>query len=357
MAKMSRRRFVKQSVAVGTVAAAAASAVAQDPKTAGRTSPMRLCRYEYNNRPRAAFYFDDGIVDLFKIPSPAGSVVNIPATTNLMDFLPPDGKSAKVIAGLWDRVSKLSAEQLAELKSPLASTKLLTPIPDSKKAILLAGNYAEHVREGGGTAAARAETFPYFFWKPTSTTLTNPGDPIKIPKVSPNSIDWELELGVVIGRRCKDVPEKDALSVVAGYTVCNDVSDRNFKINPARKLRERDKWHDWLHGKWHDTFLPTGPCVAVASPALDPQKYRMRLRVSGKTMQDSSTSQMVFSVAALIAVLSSIITLEPGDIIVTGTPAGVGAAMKPPVFLKPGDVVEAEIDGIGLLRNPVTMGT
>jgi 2-keto-4-pentenoate hydratase/2-oxohepta-3-ene-1,7-dioic acid hydratase in catechol pathway len=353
---MSRRRFVKQSAGAGLAVAAAASAVAQDSKSAGRVGSMRLCRYEYNNRPRVAFYFDDGIVDLFRVPSPAGSAVNVPATTNLLDLLGPDGKGAKAVAAVWDRLGKASADQLAEIKAPLSSVKLLVPIPDPKKVILLAGNYSEHVKESGGVTAERKETFPYFFWKPPSTTLTNPGDPIRIPKVSPNSIDWEIELGVVIGRRCRDVSEKDALSVVAGYSVCNDVSDRKFQINPGRKLRERDKWHDWLHGKWHDTFLPMGPCVAAASPVVDPQKYKMSLKVNGAQMQNASTAQMVFSVAALVSILSTFMTLEPGDIISTGTPAGVGAAMKPPVFLKAGDTVEAEIEGIGMLRNPVTAG-
>ena len=140
---------------------------------------------------------------------------------------------------------------------------------------------------------------------------------------------------------------------VAGYTVCNDISDRKFQINPGRKRREKDGFFDWLHGKWHDTFLPCGPCVVSAASVVDPQQLKMRLRVNGATMQDADTGQMVFPVAALISILSTLTTLEPGDIISTGTPAGVGNARKPPIYLKAGDVVEAEIDGIGLLRNPV----
>jgi 2-keto-4-pentenoate hydratase/2-oxohepta-3-ene-1,7-dioic acid hydratase in catechol pathway len=171
--------------------------------------------------------------------------------------------------------------------------------------------------------------------------------------VSPHHVDWELELGVLIGRRTRDVSEKDALGSVAGYTVCNDVSDRKFQINPNRKPRERDRFHDWLHGKWHDTFLPMGPCIRSAASVPNPQQFPMKLRVNGQVMQDANTSQMIFPVAALVSILSSFTTLEPGDVIVTGTPAGVGHSRKPPVYLKSGDQVEAEIAGIGVLRNPV----
>jgi 2-keto-4-pentenoate hydratase/2-oxohepta-3-ene-1,7-dioic acid hydratase in catechol pathway len=140
---------------------------------------------------------------------------------------------------------------------------------------------------------------------------------------------------------------------VAGYTACNDVSDRRFRINPQRKPRDKDSYFDWLHGKWHDTFLPMGPCVVSSATVPDPQKLRLQLRVNGKTMQDANTGQMIFSVAALISILSQFTTLEPGDILVTGTPSGVGHARKPPIYLRPKDIVEAEIDSIGVLRNPV----
>jgi 2-keto-4-pentenoate hydratase/2-oxohepta-3-ene-1,7-dioic acid hydratase in catechol pathway len=135
--------------------------------------------------------------------------------------------------------------------------------------------------------------------------------------------------------------------------VCNDVSDRRFRINPKRKPREKDSFFDWLHGKWHDTFLPMGPCVRSAAAMPDPQKQRVVLRVNGKIMQDASTAQMIFPVAALISILYDVTTLEPGDIIVTGTPSGVGNARKPPIYLKPKDEVVCEIEGIGVLRNPV----
>jgi 2-keto-4-pentenoate hydratase/2-oxohepta-3-ene-1,7-dioic acid hydratase in catechol pathway len=200
-------------------------------------------------------------------------------------------------------------------------------------------------------AAERGETFPYVFLKPPSTTLTNPFDPVVIPESSPDHIDWECELGVVIGRECRDVDEAEALEYVAGYTVVNDVTDRKFTPNPGRKTRERDKFFDWLHGKWHDTFCPMGPCVLSADQVDDPQGFRLRLTVNGEVKQDGSTGQMVFPVAAVIAFVSSFVTLEPGDVISTGTPKGVGSAKG--TYLKPGDVLIAAIEGIGELENPV----
>ena len=156
---------------------------------------------------------------------------------------------------------------------------------------------------------------------------------------------------MIIGRTCKNVAESDALRHVAGYTVINDISDRQFRPNPGRTKREKGGYFDWLHGKWHDTFCPQGPCVLPADELLDPQQLRMNLRVNGEIEQDGSTAEMVFSVAAVIAFISSFVTLVPGDIISTGTTSGVGSAKGK--FLKPGDVVEAWIDRIGTLRNPV----
>ncbi len=181
--------------------------------------------------------------------------------------------------------------------------------------------------------------------------MTHHGDPICIPAISPDHIDWELELGVIIGRQCKGVSEADALDYVAGYTIVNDISDRKFKPNPGRKQREKDGFFDWLHGKWHDTFCPMGPCVLPADELADPQTLKLTLRVNGDVKQDSSTSEMVFPVAAIVEFISSYVTLEPGDIISTGTPAGVGNTTG--TYLHAGDQVEAEIGSIGVLRNPV----
>ncbi len=314
---------------------------------------MRLCRYQHNGNVEVALYDDTRIVSLNRLAAELGVKLPTPMSDNLLDYLPPDGKSAKAVRDLAKRFAKMDDTDQTRLSLPLKGAKLRVPIAEPKKVILLAGNYADHIREGGGQAPEQKETFPYFFWKPPTTTLTHPGDPVRIPAVSPKEIDWEIELGVVIGKKCRDIAEKDALGYVAGYTVCNDISDRNFQINPKRKKRDKDGFFDWLHGKWHDTFLPMGPCIRAADSDVDPQKFPMKLKVNGQLMQNASTGQMIFPVAALVSILSTFITLEPGDVISTGTPSGVGKGRKPPIFLKPDDIIDAEITGIGLLTNPV----
>jgi 2-keto-4-pentenoate hydratase/2-oxohepta-3-ene-1,7-dioic acid hydratase in catechol pathway len=311
---------------------------------------MRLCRFQHADLIGVGLYLDSHVVPLAALAAELGQ--SLPPLSELLPLLPPDGpfaQQALELAGRWPQLPEAARRRLA---LPAEAVDLFVPVLQPSKVVLLAGNYAEHVREHGGVAAERQETFPYFFTKP-NTTLTHPGDPIRIPKVSPDHVDWEVELGVIIGRRCRDVGEDSALRYVAGYTVCNDISDRKFTLNSGRKPREKDRYFDWLHGKWHDTFLPMGPCVRTAFSLPDPQTLPLKLRVNGQTMQDGSTAQMIFPVAALVSVLSSFVTLEPGDVISTGTPSGVGNARKPPVYLKSGDVVEAEIEGIGVLKNPV----
>ena len=314
---------------------------------------MHLCRYQHNGTVEVALYMTDRVVSINRVAGELNIRMPVENSQNILDYLAPHGRAAKAALQVEERFKALPAAEQRRLSRPLKEARLRVPVPDPKKVILLAGNYAAHIQEGGGQAVERAQTFPYFFWKPPSTTLTDPGAPIKIPKVSPDHVDWEIELGVIIGRTCRHVSEKEALGFVAGYTVCNDVSDRVMRLNPKRNRRDKDSFFDWQHGKWHDTFLPIGPCVRAAASLPDPQKMRLTLKVNGKVMQDANTAQMIFPVAALISILSSFVTLEPGDIIVTGTPQGVGHARKPPIYLKPKDEVEAEIEGIGILRNPV----
>jgi 2-keto-4-pentenoate hydratase/2-oxohepta-3-ene-1,7-dioic acid hydratase in catechol pathway len=316
---------------------------------------MRLCRYQHGDKGQVevALYFDDKIVSINRVAEELKIKSPTPNSTEILDYLPPEGRSAAAARDVEAAFLKLPAADQARLSRPMKEAKLKVPTPNPAKVILLAGNYAAHIQEGGGIAPERAETFPYLFWKPPTTTLTDPGAPIRIPKSSPDHIDWEIELGVVIGKKCRHVSEKEALSYIAGYTVCNDVSDRRNRINPKRKPRDKDSFFDWLHGKWHDTFLPTGPCIVSAATMTDPQKSKMVLKLNGKIMQDASTAQMIFPVAAIVSVISEITTLEPGDLIVTGTPAGVGNSRKPPIYLKAKDQVECWIEGIGTLNNPV----
>jgi 2,4-didehydro-3-deoxy-L-rhamnonate hydrolase len=315
---------------------------------------MRLCRILLDEMTLIAFHADDEVIPLMQAAEAyadeTGSDLGMTSSEDLLDYLPPDGvsfASAKILDAWVHALEPATREALA---IPIDDVQRLVPIANPPKLLLLAGNYAEHVVERGGTSAEREQTFPYVFMKPAASTLTNPGDPVVLPRVSPDCIDWECELGVVIGRVCKNVEESEALEFVAGYTVVIDISDRKFRPNPGRVARERDKFFDWLHGKWHDTFCPMGPCV-LSSDAVNPQKLAITLSVNGDVKQDSSTAKMVFPVAAIVSFLSNLMTLEPGDVISTGTPSGVGSSTN--TYLRPGDVVSATIEGIGTLENPV----
>lgn len=315
---------------------------------------MRLCRIQLRGKSLAAFYDEAGIVPLAEalaaFTRKTGRPLDLPEGDNLFDFL-PHGVAHAAARQLVDWLTANSAALDPEAMIPAEVAPLLVPIPRPNKIFLLAGNYADHIREGGGIASERAETFPYVFMKPASTTLTDPGKPIRIPAVSPGAIDWELELAVVIGRRTKGVTESKALESVAGYTIVNDISNRKFRPNAGRTARPKDSFFDWLHGKWHDSFCPCGPCVVSADAIDDPQKLAMQLRLNGEIKQNASTALQIFPVAAVIEFISSFVTLEPGDMISTGTPAGVGSTTG--TFLKAGDVMHGSIASIGTLTTPV----
>jgi 2,4-diketo-3-deoxy-L-fuconate hydrolase len=316
---------------------------------------MRLCRFILDDLVLAGFFADDRVIPIDQAAEAYGEELDteltLPGTEDLLDLLPPDGPSFEAARQLARWIDELDVVTLDELAIPLDEVRLLVPIGRPGKLLLLAGNYAAHIAEGGGAAVERDETFPYVFMKPPTSTLTNPGDPVLLPKVSPDHIDWECELGVVIGRRCRHITEDEAPGYVGGYTIVNDISDRKFRPNPGRKPRERDTFFDWMHGKWHDTFCPVGPCVVSADAVPDPQALSLRLTVNDAVKQDAATAQMIFPVAAIVSFLSQWVTLEPGDLIATGTPAGVGSATG--TFLKPGDVLRATISAIGTLENPV----
>ncbi|TMD80297.1 MAG: fumarylacetoacetate hydrolase family protein [Chloroflexi bacterium] len=223
--------------------------------------------------------------------------------------------------------------------------ELVAPIPRPRKNIMCMGeNYAEHARE---TAEARGRTasqpeHAIIFTKAPTTANGPYGDIVIDPTVS-EQVDWEAELGVIIGRTGKNIREEEALDYVFGYTVLNDVSARDLQFQHKQ----------FFKGKSIDGYCPMGPWIVTADEVADPQQLPIRLRVNGVVKQDANTSMMIFSVRQIIAVLSKGMTLEAGDIIATGTPSGVGFARNPPEFLKAGDVVETEIDGIGLMRNGV----
>lgn len=230
-----------------------------------------------------------------------------------------------------------AAGDATSVSHPLADVRLLAPVPRPGKFLAIGINYADHVRETGRDAP----TFPVFFNKQV-TCIVGPYDPIEIPRVS-SDVDFEGELGIVIGRRCRDVPAERASEVIAGYLVVNDVTVRDWQFRSPT----------WTLGKSFDTHGPTGPWIATPDEVGDPQDLRIRTLVNGETMQDASTSEMIFSCAQQIATLSTACTLEPGDLISTGTPAGVGFVRDPAVFLRAGDVVRIEIDRVGAIENPV----
>ena len=309
---------------------------------------MRLCRFQSENKVALGFYQDENIIPLSAAAEMAG--VMLDESVGLIPFL-PGGDQRDTLLGLEKVLKQAMDEELFPISIMTDDVQLLVPIPAPSKLLLLAGNYSKHIEEGGGKAEERQKTFPYVFMKPPLTTLTHPGQPVKIPEVSPDHIDWELELGIVMGKACKGVSEAEALNYVAGYTIINDISDRKFRPNPNRTEREKDSFFDWQHGKWHDTFCPMGPCITPSDDIRDPQTLKMSLSVNGNVEQDASTAEMIFPVAAIIEFISSFVHLEPGDIISTGTPSGVGASKNK--FLKPGDQMEAKIEKIGVLKSPV----
>lgn len=316
---------------------------------------MRLCRLRLDGKVQVGFYDEERIVPLSVAVAAfqrvAGRSLRLPEGDDLLAFLPPEGAANSLVRDLANWLSADPSHVPAQGAVPTATAELLVPIPRPNKIFLLAGNYADHIKEGGGIAAERAETFPYVFMKPPTTTLTDPGKPIRIPKVSPTHIDWELELAVIIGRKTRGVRESEALKSVAGYTIINDISNRKFRPNPGRKERPKDAFFDWLHGKWHDGFCPCGPCVTSADAIPNPEVLPMKLTLNGQVKQDASTALQIFPVAAIIEFISSFVTLEPGDIISTGTPAGVGNSSG--TYLKPGDKMQAQIGSIGTLVTPV----
>ena len=235
-------------------------------------------------------------------------------------------------------------------KAVWTTEPIIAPVPSPPKLLCLAGNYAEHIREGGGVALEREKTTPRVFMKPPSTTIIGHGDAIIKPK-NVGWLDWEAEFAIVIGKRAKNVSDADALDCVFGYTIVNDVSERKLVVPESREDRDGDKWFDWLNGKWGDTFAPMGPCVVTKDEIADPDALALKLSVNGIEKQKSDTGKMIFDTAGIVAWCSRLMTLEPGDVIATGTPDGVGRARGE--WLNHGDVVDITIEGIGTLSNPV----
>jgi 2-keto-4-pentenoate hydratase/2-oxohepta-3-ene-1,7-dioic acid hydratase in catechol pathway len=306
---------------------------------------MRLCRYTYQGQPGWGIYDPKFIIDCRQHLTDRSMAMFASWEAAL-----PLGSVAW--QGLVADLKRIASNPPADCPKLRASeVELLPPLAFPPKLLLLAGNYAEHVKEQGGVAAEKQRTFPYVFMKPPSTTLIGSGAAFAIPDHSPHKLDHEVELGVVIGVRLKNASVEEAKRAVLGYTVINDISDRGFRPNPQRETRPRDTFFDWQHGKWHDGSCPCGPCLLLADGVDAPHSLRLTLSIDGDVRQDGSTSQMIFSIYELIEFISSIMTLEPGDIISTGTPSGVGNATGR--YLVRGTTMQAEIEGIGKLITPV----
>ncbi|MBN2474053.1 MAG: fumarylacetoacetate hydrolase family protein [Pirellulales bacterium] len=282
---------------------------------------MKIVTYRSDQGPRVAGVRDDGYVDLNRADP------EVPACVKGLLAQGPEGLAR--------------ARRALEAGEPLAATRpeLTPPVPSPEKIFGIGLNYADHARESG--AAPPPE--PVLFNKLT-TAATADGQPIVLPRLS-QEVDFEAELVVVIGVGGRHIPRERAEGHIAAYCCGNDVSARDWQLHKPGG--------QWLLGKSFDSFAPFGPVLVTADEIPDPGNLRVRLRLNGQTMQDSSTSQLIFPVDELIEYISGVCTLSPGDLIFTGTPPGVGFARKPPVFLKPGDTVEVEIDGLGILRNPV----
>jgi 2-keto-4-pentenoate hydratase/2-oxohepta-3-ene-1,7-dioic acid hydratase in catechol pathway len=219
----------------------------------------------------------------------------------------------------------------------LSELELGPPVPDPDKIICLGLNYRDHADEMNLTAPEAPTLFAKF-----RNALTGSGSAITLAPSS-SAVDFEGELAVVIGRRCKNVSRNDAFACVAGYMPLNDVSARDLQMRTSQ----------WTAGKVPDSFAPCGPALVLADEVADPSALRIETRVNGETVQSASTAEMIFGIAESVSFISELMTLELGDIIATGTPAGVGYTREPPLFLKPGDVVEVEVESLGTLSNPV----
>lgn len=300
---------------------------------------MRLITYrsDITAAARLGAIVDQQVVDLARLAEEQGQYL----PDNMLDFidLGPQG----VRAGT-ELLNIYQGQFPAGTAWPVQNVKILAPIPRPRKNIFGIGlNYVEHVAESSRTLDTSKELpkEPVIFSKPP-TTVIGPGDAIEHNSAITQQLDWEVELAVIMGTRAKRVSHDDALSYVFGYSLMIDMS--------ARDCRRAGQW---IYSKGQDTFAPFGPCIVTADEIPDPHTLNLSLKVNGVTKQDSNTRHMLFNVNALIADISKGITLEPGDIIATGTPEGVGAGRSPQEWVWPGDVIEAYVEKIGELRHPV----
>ncbi|BBQ02484.1 gentisate 1,2-dioxygenase (plasmid) [Burkholderia sp. SFA1] len=300
---------------------------------------MRLVTYrsEVCAAARLGAIIDDAVVDLERL----GAVMGLPLPVSMLEFIDLGPQAVRQTSALLD---EQRGKWPVGVSMPASNVKLLAPIPRPRKNVFGIGlNYVEHVAESSRTLDTSKDLpkEPVIFSKPP-TSVIGPGDAIEHNKEVTQQLDWEVELAVIMGTRAKRVSESDALKYVFGYSVMIDMS--------ARDCRRAGQW---IYSKGQDTYAPFGPCIVTADEIPDPHTLNLSLTVNGVTKQSSNTRHMLFKVPALIADITKVIALEPGDIIATGTPDGVGAGRSPQEWLWPGDVVQAQVEGIGELRHPV----
>ncbi len=304
---------------------------------------MRLVTYGHRGWERAGAVLDGWVVDLQRAAAElfgARGEALVPQTVRGLLELAPE--SLRLVAEALDHVRQNFTREADRFQAEgilfsLREVRLRPPIPNPAKVICLGLNYRDHAEESGAPVPEVPELFAKY-----ANALIGPGEPIRIPRVS-TQVDYEAELAVVIGRGGRYIPEAEAYEYVAGYTAFNDVSARDFQF----------RGRQWMPGKIFDGFAPMGPWLVTRDEVPDPHSLEISLEIGGERLQHSNTAHMIFKIPQVIAYISQILTLEPGDIIATGTPAGVGFARKPPRFLSPGDLVRITIDRIGTLENPV----
>ncbi|WP_297511005.1 fumarylacetoacetate hydrolase family protein [Flavobacterium sp.] len=299
---------------------------------------MKLVTYiEQNHEPRLGFLWQEFIIDMEDF----GAIVNFPLPNDMLDLI---DMGIEVIAEINDLIAETPEEYIAKIGVPFASVTLMAPIPRPRKNIIGIGlNYTEHVAESARTldTTGKLPQKPIIFSKPPTTVTATNTAVIKNTKLTAQ-LDWEVELAVVIGKKGKYVPKTEAMDYVFGYTVINDIS--------ARDCRREGQW---IVSKGQDTFAPMGPYLVTKDEIENPHNLNLSLKVNGVEKQNSNTQYLLFTIDDLIEDLSIVFTLEPGDIIATGTPAGVGAGRNPQEWLHDGDVVEATVEGIGTIINTI----
>ncbi len=303
---------------------------------------MRLVTYSRMGVPSIGLELEDGILDIPETASRFGRKYHVHGhsfPTTMIDLLRWES-GVEVVWQIWKSYVSAEANE-RPMTYNKSNIRLEAPISRPGKIVALGLNYRDHADETG----MDVPEFPVIFAKFPSSVM-GPDDEIPIPRVT-KKLDWEVELGVVIGRTCKDVSEEAALDYVAGYTILHDLS--------ARDLQKGDG--QWIRGKSLDGLCPLGPCIVTKDELGDASGLKMQTRVNGVIKQDSNTSNLIFGVRQIVSYLSQSFTLEPGDIIATGTPSGVGFARSPPEFLSPGDEVELYIEKIGYLRNKIIAST